>query len=76
MGIAAAIWGGIGWSGVLGVLTRKPREGAAMAGVAVGLAAILYVWLGTPVAYTWYVPIGTAATFSAGMVASLFEKRI
>ena len=28
---------------LLGVLTKKPREGAAMAGVVAGLAAILYV---------------------------------
>jgi SSS family transporter len=61
---------------LLGVLTRKPREGAAMAGVAVGLAAILYVWLGTPIAFTWYVPIGTIVTFTAGAGASLLEKRI
>jgi len=61
---------------LLGVLTRKPREGAAMAGAGVGLAAIVYVWLGTPIAFTWYVAIGTTATFTAGVVASLFEKRI
>jgi Na+/proline symporter len=60
---------------MLGVLTTKPREGAAMAGVVAGLAAILYVWLGTPIAFTWYVLIGTTVTFSAGMFASLFEKR-
>jgi SSS family transporter len=59
---------------LLGVLTRKPREGAAMAGVAVGLAVILYVWLATPVAFTWYVLIGTIATFAAGVIASLFER--
>jgi Na+/proline symporter len=61
---------------LLGVLTRKPREGAAVAGVALGLAAILYVWLATPIAFTWYVPIGTTATFTAGLAASLFEKRV
>jgi len=59
---------------LLGVLTRKPREGAAMAGVAVGLAVILYVWLATPIAFTWYVAIGTTATFCAGLAASLLEK--
>jgi hypothetical protein len=47
-----------------------------MAGVVVGLAAILYVWLGTTIAFTWYVLIGTTATFTAGLAASLFEKRI
>jgi solute:Na+ symporter, SSS family len=58
---------------LLGVLTRKPRERAAMAGVVTGLCAILYVWLRTPVAFTWYVAVGTVATFTGGLVASLFE---
>jgi hypothetical protein len=44
--------------------------------VAVGLGAILYVWLGTPIAFTWYVPIGTTVTFTAGVAASVFEERI
>jgi SSS family solute:Na+ symporter len=61
---------------MLGVLTSKPREGAAIAGAVAGLAAILYVWLATPIAFTWYVAIGTIVTFGGGVTASLFEKRI
>jgi Na+/proline symporter len=61
---------------LLGVLTSKPREGAAIAGAIAGLAAILYVWLATPIAFTWYVAIGTTVTFVAGVAASLFEKPI
>jgi solute:Na+ symporter, SSS family len=59
---------------LLGVLTTKPREGAAMAGVAAGLAAILWVHFRTPIAWTWYVLIGTTVTFSAGLAASLFQR--
>ena len=59
---------------MLGVLTRKPGEDAAIAGVIVGLAAILYVWLATPIAYTWYVAVGTIATFTAGVLASLVRR--
>ena len=59
---------------LLGVLTKKPRQGAAMVGVAAGLAAILYVRFRTPVAFTWYVLIGTTVTFCAGWVASWFQK--
>ena len=58
---------------LLGVLTKKPGEGAAIAGVTVGLAVILYVWLGTRIAFTWYVLIGTVVTLGAALVASLFE---
>ena len=59
---------------LLGVLTRKPREGAAMAGMAAGLATVGFVALGTRIAWTWYVPIGTIVTFSVALVVSLFER--
>jgi SSS family solute:Na+ symporter len=59
---------------LLGVLTRKPRERAAMAGVVAGLAVILYVVLETRIAFTWYVLIGTVVTFVVALAASLFER--
>jgi Na+/proline symporter len=59
---------------LLGVLTKRPQEGAAMVGVVAGLAAILYVWLATPIAFTWYVLIGTTATFTAGVAAWLVGR--
>ncbi len=59
---------------LLGVLTKKPGEWAAMAGVASGLAAILYVRFATPIAWTWYVLIGTLVTFGVGVVAHVFER--
>jgi SSS family solute:Na+ symporter len=58
---------------LLGVLTRRPREGAAVAGVIAGLAAVLYVNLQTRIAWTWYVLIGTTVTFSVALLASLFQ---
>jgi SSS family solute:Na+ symporter len=58
---------------LLGVLTNKPRETAAMVGVAAGLTAILLVHFETPIAWTWYVLIGTVTTFLAALAASLFE---
>jgi solute:Na+ symporter, SSS family len=59
---------------LLGVLTKKPGEWAAVAGVAAGLAAILYVRFATPIAWTWYVLIGTVVTFGVGLVAQVFER--
>jgi SSS family solute:Na+ symporter len=58
---------------LLGVLTKKPGEWAAMAGVAAGLAVILYVRFATPIAWTWYVLIGTVVTFAVGVGAHVFE---
>jgi SSS family solute:Na+ symporter len=59
---------------LLGVLTKKPREGSAMVGVALGLAVILYVHFRTPIAWTWYVLIGTCVTFFGALGASIFER--
>jgi SSS family transporter len=58
---------------LLGVLTRKPREGAAIAGVASGLSVVIGIHFYTPIAWTWYVLIGTVTTFVAGLLASLFQ---
>ncbi len=59
---------------LLGVLTRRPGERAAMAGVAAGLAAIVLVIWRTRIAFTWYVLIGTGVTFLVGLAASCFER--
>jgi SSS family transporter len=59
---------------LLGVLTRRVGERAAMAGVLAGLAAILYVRYSTPIAWTWWVTIGAIVTFAAGYAASLFQS--
>jgi hypothetical protein len=37
-----------------------------------GLTMMIYVRFGTPIAFTWYVLIGTATTFTIGLVASFF----
>jgi solute:Na+ symporter, SSS family len=58
---------------LLGVLTTKPRESAAIAGVVAGLAAVIAIHFATPVAWTWYVLIGTCVTFGVGLAASLFQ---
>jgi Na+/proline symporter len=60
---------------LLGLLTKKPRETAAMVGVAAGLGAILLVRFETPIAWTWYVLIGTVTTFLAALAASLLEGK-
>jgi Na+/proline symporter len=60
---------------LLGLLTRKPGEYSAMIGVVAGVSAIVYVVLCTPIAFTWYVLIGTVVTFAAALAASFLEPR-
>ncbi|HET7258639.1 MAG TPA: sodium:solute symporter, partial [Candidatus Acidoferrum sp.] len=45
---------------LLGTLDRKATAFGAVSGMFVGLAAILYVWRYTQIAFTWYVLIGAA----------------
>jgi SSS family transporter len=56
---------------LLGVLTRRANENGSIAGMICGLAVMIYVWRWTPVAWTWYVFIGTVVTFGVGYIASL-----
>src|ERR1039458_4438170 len=56
-----------------GVLTRTPREASAIAGVASGLSIVVGIHFCTPIAWTWYVLIGTVTTFGVGLMASLFQ---
>jgi solute:Na+ symporter, SSS family len=89
IGIVARHWGSVLESGLsiasvtlglllgvflLGVLTRRPGQTAACVGVIAGLAAVLWVRSFTPIAWTWWVMIGSLTTFFAGYVASLFER--
>jgi Na+/proline symporter len=55
---------------LLGVLTKKPGENAAIAGVLTGLAAMLYVKFAADIPFTWWVMIGSGTTFGAGYLAS------
>jgi hypothetical protein len=49
-------------------------EIAAMCGMVAGLALMLYVRFATPIAFTWYVVIGTAMTFATGLLVSFVLK--
>ena len=86
IGLVARHWGSVLESGLsiasvtlgvllgvflLGVLTTRVGQNAAIAGVIVGLAIILYVKFETQIAFTWWVPIGSCATFLGGCLASV-----
>jgi hypothetical protein len=46
-----------------------------MAGMLASLLVMAYVKLATPIAWTWYVLIGTSATFVTGLLASFVFSR-
>ena len=55
---------------LLGTFDRRASARGALAGMIAGLAAILYVFRFTSVAFTWYVLIGSCVTFLIGSIAS------
>ena len=61
---------------LLGVLTERPGEIAAICGVIAGLVTVLGVRFGTPIAWTWYVLIGTVVTFGVGVLVGMFAPAI
>lgn len=75
LGIASIVYGALLGTFLLGVLTRRVGERAAMCGMAAGLALNIYLKFGTTVAWTWYVLIGTAATFITAWIASFILPR-
>jgi len=70
LGIASIIYGSLLGVFLLGLLTRRATETGAMIGMLAGLAVTLYVRFFTPVAWTWYILLGTAITFVTGWIGS------
>jgi SSS family solute:Na+ symporter len=77
--IASILYGSLLGVFLLGLLTRSVKEPAAMTGMVAGLILMLCVHQFTHIAFTWYVLIGTSATFLVGCGTSLvlgdFEAR-
>ncbi|MBM3725891.1 MAG: sodium/solute symporter [Acidobacteria bacterium] len=75
LGIASIVYGSLLGVFLLGLLTRRTGEGAAMAGMTAGLLVMFYVKFATSIAFTWYVLIGSAVTFGTGALLGLFSRR-
>jgi solute:Na+ symporter, SSS family len=60
---------------LLGTWNRRATENGALVGFMAGLVSLLAVKLFTPLAWTWYVLVGTLITFVIGSLASLTEGR-
>jgi solute:Na+ symporter, SSS family len=70
LGIASIVYGSLLGVFLLGLLTTRTGEKAAMTGMATGLSVMLYVKFGTSIAWTWYVLIGSSVTYLVGLAAS------
>ncbi|MEO8659984.1 MAG: sodium:solute symporter [Bryobacteraceae bacterium] len=74
LSIASILYGGLLGIFLLGMLTKRVGERAAMVAMVAGLTVMLYVKFFTPIAWTWYVLIGTSVTFAVGLLASFVQR--
>ncbi len=74
LSVASVLYGALLGVFLLGVLTPRVREKAAIAGMLAGFFTMVYVKFGTEIAWTWYVVIGTIVTFLTGYVASFLFR--
>jgi SSS family solute:Na+ symporter len=72
--IASILYGSLLGVFLLGLLTKRVQQTSAMIAMIAGLLLMIYIRFETSIAFTWYVVIGTAATFTTGYVLSLFLK--
>jgi Na+(H+)/acetate symporter ActP len=72
--IASVAYGALLGVFLLGVLTKRANQAGAIVGMICGLAIELYLWRWSSIAFTWWVAIGTCATFAVGYAASLPSK--
>jgi SSS family transporter len=75
LSIASVAYGSLLGVFLLGVLTKKASERGAMVGMLCGFVLNIYLWQFTRVPFTWYVALGSIATFAIGYGASFFLLR-
>jgi SSS family solute:Na+ symporter len=57
---------------LLGVLTKRVGQTAALLGLLTGIAAVTFAKLATELAWPWYALVGSSTVFLTGLAASLF----
>ena len=74
--IASITYGSLLGLFLLGRLLRRATPAGALVGMFAGLAVMLAVKFGTPLAWTWYVLVGTVATFGVGSAVSYLKPQM
>jgi SSS family transporter len=69
--IASISYGALLGVFLLGTWNRRANETGALTGFVVGLAFMIGIKMYTPLAWTWYVLVGTIVTFAVGSLVSV-----
>jgi Na+/proline symporter len=73
--IASITYGALLGVFLLGVLTRRANQNGAIVGMLCGFVTEVFLWLRTPVPWTWWVAIGTVTTFGVGYAVSVIAAQ-
>jgi solute:Na+ symporter, SSS family len=73
--ITSITYGGVLGVFLLGTWNRRANETGALVGLPAGIAAVIALKFFTPLAWTWYVLVGTIMTFAVGSAASMLASR-
>jgi SSS family transporter len=71
LGIASLVYGGLLGAFALGVFTKQPGQGAAIAGIICGIGTVTL--LRDQMAWPWYVLVGSVITFLVGSLLGRFS---
>jgi SSS family transporter len=74
LSIASVTFGGLLGLFLLSFYNKRANAYGAIAGMAIGLGAMVYVTLYTKLVWTWYVLAGTLITLAAGSLLSLLWR--
>jgi solute:Na+ symporter, SSS family len=55
---------------LLGILTRRVGQSAALVGMLAGVSAVSFAKFGTPLAWPWYALVGSSTVFAVGLASS------
>lgn len=72
--IASITYGAMLGVFLLGTWNKRANENGALIGFVAGLATMIAVNRFTPLAWTWYVLVGTIVTYTIGAIASSFSR--
>jgi Na+/proline symporter len=70
LSIASLINGPILGVFLVGVFLKRVSQPPALTAMLVSMATMLYIYLGTTIAWTWYVFIGSAVTLAVAWLTS------
>jgi len=76
LSIASIVYGPMLGAFLLGVLTRRARQTGVITGMAVSLICMIMIKLFTPIAWTWYVLIGTGLCVAIAYPVSLLTEPV